>query len=56
MTAPAKINLIRDTEHLKKVLDIPFSTEQLAAITADPAIPQAIIAGAGAGKSAIHLT
>ncbi|HPU12390.1 MAG TPA: ATP-dependent DNA helicase [Aeromicrobium sp.] len=53
MTAPAKIKLIRDTEHLKEVLDIPFSPDQLAAITADPAIPQAIIAGAGAGKTAV---
>ncbi len=45
--------LVRDTEHLKQVLEIPFSDQQLAAITADPARPQAIIAGAGAGKTAV---
>lgn len=45
--------LVRDTDHLKQILDIPFSDPQLAAITADPALPQAIIAGAGAGKTAV---
>ncbi|GAA3545161.1 hypothetical protein AFL01nite_15840 [Aeromicrobium flavum] len=45
--------LVRDTDHLKQVLGIPFSDEQLGAITADPALPQAIIAGAGAGKTAV---
>ncbi|WP_313409321.1 ATP-dependent DNA helicase [Aeromicrobium sp.] len=47
------IPLVRDTEHLKQVLEIPFSPQQLDAITADPARPQAIIAGAGAGKTAV---
>lgn len=45
--------LIRDTDHLKQVLDIDFSDQQLDAITADPALPQAIIAGAGAGKTTV---
>ncbi|MBC9226433.1 AAA family ATPase [Aeromicrobium sp. 636] len=45
--------LVRDTDHLKTILGIPFSAEQLGAITADPALPQAIIAGAGAGKTAV---
>lgn len=45
--------LVRDTEHLKETLGIPYSAQQLAAITADPAVPQAIIAGAGAGKTAV---
>ncbi|MFS0884283.1 UvrD-helicase domain-containing protein [Aeromicrobium sp. 179-A 4D2 NHS] len=45
--------LVRDTEHLKETLGIPYSEQQLAAITADPAVPQAIIAGAGAGKTAV---
>ncbi|SKB08824.1 ATP-dependent DNA helicase [Aeromicrobium choanae] len=45
--------LVRDTDHLREVLGIPFSGPQLAAITADPAQPQAIIAGAGAGKTAV---
>ncbi len=45
--------LVRDTDHLREALDIPFSEQQLAAITADPQFPQAIIAGAGAGKTAV---
>jgi len=44
---------IRDTRHLCELLGIPFSTEQLAAITAPPAAPQAIIAGAGSGKTTV---
>ena len=45
--------LIRSTEHLKKVLDIPYSPEQLEAITAPLGQAQAIIAGAGSGKTAV---
>lgn len=45
--------LVRDVDHLKEILDIPFSDDQVAAITGDPAVPQAIIAGAGAGKTAV---
>lgn len=45
--------LIRSTEHLKEVLGIPYSEEQLAAITAPLGQAQAIIAGAGSGKTAV---
>jgi DNA helicase-2/ATP-dependent DNA helicase PcrA len=45
--------LIRDTAHLCEVLGIPFSTDQLRAITAPVAAPQSIIAGAGSGKTTV---
>lgn len=44
---------IRDLDHLRQVLEIPFSDEQAAAISAPPDAPQAIIAGAGSGKTAV---
>ncbi|WP_461037174.1 ATP-dependent helicase [Streptomyces mayteni] len=39
-------------EELKELLGIPFTAEQLACITAPPA-PQAIVAGAGSGKTTV---
>ncbi|AEW96403.1 MULTISPECIES: ATP-dependent helicase [Streptomycetaceae] len=43
---------ITDAEQLKEVLGIPFTTEQLACITAPPA-PQVVVAGAGSGKTTV---
>lgn len=45
--------LLRDEAHLCDVLGIPFSAQQLAAITAPLRRPSAIIAGAGSGKTAV---
>jgi len=45
--------LIRDESHLCDVLKIPFSPEQLAAITAPIDRTQVIIAGAGSGKTTV---
>lgn len=45
--------LIRDEAHLCDVLKIPFSPEQLAAITAPIDRTQVIIAGAGSGKTSV---
>lgn len=45
--------LIRDEEHLCRVLDIPFSEEQLGAITSPSDVPSVIIAGAGSGKTTV---
>ncbi|WP_059013233.1 ATP-dependent DNA helicase [Streptomyces specialis] len=39
-------------EQLRELLGIPFTPEQLACITAPPA-PQAIVAGAGSGKTTV---
>lgn len=47
------MRLLRDEKQLCEVLDIPFSDEQLAAITGSADHPQAIIAGAGSGKTAV---
>ncbi len=44
---------IRDRQHLCDLLKIPFSDDQLAAITAPANRPQAIIAGAGSGKTTV---
>ena len=44
---------IRDQKHLCELLKIPFSDDQLAAITAPADRPQAIIAGAGSGKTTV---
>lgn len=44
--------LLRDEEHLARVLEMDFSKEQLAAITA-PMAPGAIMAGAGSGKTTL---
>lgn len=44
---------ITSTEQLKELLGIPFSNEQLEAITAPLGQAQAIIAGAGSGKTAV---
>jgi len=45
--------LLRDESHLCDVLGVPFSDQQLAAITAPLERPLAIIAGAGSGKTAV---
>lgn len=45
--------LLRDESHLCDVLGVPFSEQQLAAITAPLERPSAIIAGAGSGKTAV---
>ncbi|WP_262852213.1 ATP-dependent DNA helicase [Mumia quercus] len=45
--------LIRDADHLREVLGIPFSAEQMAAIQAPTDRPSAIIAGAGSGKTTV---
>ena len=45
--------LIRDGQHLRQVLGIDFTDEQMAAITASLDAPVAIIAGAGSGKTAV---
>ncbi|KHL08342.1 UNVERIFIED_CONTAM: hypothetical protein LK11_58420 [Mumia flava] len=45
--------MLRDTTDLCRVLDIPFSSEQLEAITAPVDRPSAIIAGAGSGKTTV---
>ncbi|MET0951916.1 MAG: UvrD-helicase domain-containing protein [Aeromicrobium sp.] len=47
------IPLIRDAAHLCDVLGIPFSTDQLRAVTAPVDAPQSIIAGAGSGKTTV---
>jgi len=44
--------LLRDEEHLCDVMRVPFSAEQLAAITA-PMEPAVVVAGAGSGKTAV---
>ncbi|MCQ0023790.1 DEAD/DEAH box helicase, partial [Streptomyces somaliensis DSM 40738] len=43
---------ITDPEQLKELLGIPFTPEQTACVTAPPA-PQAIVAGAGSGKTTV---
>ena len=45
--------LINDTDHLCRVLGIPFSPEQLDAITCPIDAPQVIVAGAGSGKTTV---
>ena len=45
--------LVRDVNHLKALLGIPFSDEQVAAITASTDAPGVIVAGAGSGKTAV---
>lgn len=47
------MKLLHSPDHLREVLEIPFSDEQMAAITEAPHRPQAIIAGAGSGKTAV---
>jgi len=44
---------VRDEAHLCTLLQIDFSPEQLGAITAPADRPQAIIAGAGSGKTTV---
>ncbi len=44
--------LLRDEEHLCDVMRVPFSAEQLEAITA-PMEPTVVVAGAGSGKTAV---
>lgn len=45
--------LIEDEDQLRSVLGIPFSVEQMAAITAPIDRTQVIIAGAGSGKTSV---
>ena len=45
--------LVRNVDHLCDVLGIPFSDEQLAAVTAPTDAPGVIVAGAGSGKTAV---
>ena len=45
--------LVRDVDHLCEVVGIPFSDEQLAAITTPTDAPGVIVAGAGSGKTAV---
>ncbi|MGZ5388935.1 MAG: UvrD-helicase domain-containing protein [Aeromicrobium sp.] len=45
--------LIRDEAHLCEVLDVPFSADQIAAVTAPIDKTQVIIAGAGSGKTTV---
>ncbi len=47
------MRFIADTTELCEVLGIPFSPEQLAAITAHVDRPSVIIAGAGSGKTTV---
>ena len=44
--------MIRDTEDLKALLGVPYTEEQLDAITA-PLEPAVIVAGAGSGKTTV---
>ncbi len=44
---------VRDEQHLIELAGIPFTEQQLAAITADLERPGAIIAGAGSGKTTV---
>ncbi|MGJ9411069.1 UvrD-helicase domain-containing protein [Aeromicrobium sp. CF4.19] len=44
---------VRDIDHLRDLLDIPFSEAQAEAITAGLDRPGAIIAGAGSGKTTV---
>ncbi len=50
MTAVLPEPALRDADHLCRLLGIPFSDEQLAAVTA-PLEPGVIVAGAGSGKT-----
>ncbi|WP_370618323.1 UvrD-helicase domain-containing protein [Mumia qirimensis] len=52
-TAVELPQLIHDADHLRTVLGIPFSAEQMAAIQAPTDRPSAIIAGAGSGKTTV---
>ncbi|MBW9215553.1 ATP-dependent helicase [Mumia sp. zg.B53] len=52
-TAVEVPQLIHDADHLRALLGIPFSTEQMAAIQAPTDRPSAIIAGAGSGKTTV---
>jgi DNA helicase-2/ATP-dependent DNA helicase PcrA len=45
--------LVRDEDHLREILGIPFTQPQMDAITAGPDRPSAIIAGAGSGKTTV---
>ena len=47
------LQILRDEQHLCAVLDIPFSAEQMAAITSPIDTPSVIVAGAGSGKTAV---
>ncbi|TXL61977.1 ATP-dependent helicase [Aeromicrobium terrae] len=44
---------VRDEDHLRQLLGIPFSAEQMAAITAPLTAPGVIVAGAGSGKTTV---
>ncbi|MCF2529881.1 ATP-dependent DNA helicase [Yinghuangia soli] len=49
---PAHPHPIRDADDLKEVLGVPYTAEQIAAITA-PLEPGVIVAGAGSGKTTV---
>ncbi|MDO9381031.1 MAG: ATP-dependent DNA helicase [Nocardioidaceae bacterium] len=48
-----RTRLLRDEDHLCRVLGIGFSAEQLAAITAPRDEPCVVVAGAGSGKTTV---
>ncbi len=52
MTAGPSLGVLSDVRDLGRLLDIPFSAEQRAAITA-PLEPGVIVAGAGSGKTTV---
>ncbi|CAA9388400.1 MAG: ATP-dependent DNA helicase SCO5184 [uncultured Propionibacteriaceae bacterium] len=52
LTPPAPTRRLRDADDLIDALRVPFSAQQLAAITA-PLEPGVIIAGAGSGKTTV---
>ncbi|WP_374999972.1 UvrD-helicase domain-containing protein [Aeromicrobium sp. CTD01-1L150] len=45
--------LVRDEDHLREIVGIPFSAAQMEAITAGLDAPSAIVAGAGSGKTTV---
>ncbi len=52
MTADTSLDVLTDVHDLGRLLDLPFSAEQRAAITA-PLEPGVIVAGAGSGKTTV---
>ncbi|MFY0407789.1 UvrD-helicase domain-containing protein [Solicola sp. PLA-1-18] len=48
-----RTRLLRDVDHLCRVLGVRFSDEQLAAITAPKDAPCVVVAGAGSGKTTV---
>ncbi|MGI8954850.1 MAG: ATP-dependent helicase [Nocardioidaceae bacterium] len=52
-TITARPVLLHDTDHLCRVLGVPYSDEQLAAIISPVDQPGVIVAGAGSGKTEV---